>query len=58
MIHWNMLKDRRRCEAYKQAFETFSADIKDKIVVDCGCGTGLLSILAAKAGAKKGMRVT
>ena len=27
-------------------------DLKDKSVLDCGCGTGILSIVAAKAGAE------
>ena len=28
-------------------------DLKEKNVLDCGCGTGILSIVAAKCGAKK-----
>ena len=28
-------------------------DLKDKQVLDCGCGTGILSIVAAKKGAQK-----
>lgn len=48
-----MLKDVRRCETYRKAVEDFAADFKDKIVLDVGCGTGILSCFAAKAGAKK-----
>lgn len=32
--------------------ELLDCDIKDKDVLDCGCGTGILSITAAKLGAK------
>lgn len=31
----------------------FNTDLKDKTVMDMGCGTGVLGILAAKLGAKK-----
>jgi type I protein arginine methyltransferase len=48
-----MLKDTRRCEMYRKGVESFAADFKDKIVLDVGCGTGILSCFAAKAGAKK-----
>lgn len=41
-----------RTESYKNAID-YNADVfKNKIVLDIGCGTGILSIFAAKAGAK------
>uniref|UniRef100_A0A6B2L9I2 type I protein arginine methyltransferase n=1 Tax=Arcella intermedia TaxID=1963864 RepID=A0A6B2L9I2_9EUKA len=52
-IHWEMLSDVRRCEAYAKAIYSNKIDFKDKIVLDVGCGTGILSVYAAKAGAKK-----
>jgi SAM-dependent methyltransferase len=52
-IHWEMLSDIRRCSAYAKAIYENSTDFKDKIVLDVGCGTGILSVFAAKAGAKK-----
>ena len=46
-----MIKDKIRTESYKNAID-YNADVfKDKIVLDIGCGTGILSIFAAKAGA-------
>lgn len=47
-----MLKDTHRTLTYQQAIEGNPADFKDKIVLDIGCGTGILSIFAARAGAK------
>lgn len=47
-----MLKDRVRTLAYKDAIEKNPTDFKDKIVMDIGAGTGILSIFAARAGAK------
>ena len=47
-----MLKDHVRTRAYQRAIENNPNDFKDKIVLDIGAGTGILSIFAAKAGAK------
>jgi protein arginine N-methyltransferase 1 len=51
-IHEEMIKDSVRTGAYKEAIEKNAEIFKDKIVLDIGCGTGILSIFAAKAGAK------
>ncbi|XP_066439690.1 protein arginine N-methyltransferase 3 [Eleutherodactylus coqui] len=52
-IHEEMLKDTVRTESYKN-FMYQNADVfKDKVVLDVGCGTGILSMFAAKAGAQK-----
>ena len=47
-----MLRDKVRTESYKAAIERNPETFKDKIVLDVGCGTGILSIFAAKAGAR------
>ena len=51
-IHEDMLKDKTRTLAYRRAIENNPNDFKDKIVLDIGAGTGILSIFAAKSGAK------
>jgi len=51
-IHEEMLKDTSRTLAYQRAIESNPEDFKDKIVLDIGCGTGILSLFAARAGAK------
>ncbi len=51
-IHEQMLKDRIRTGTYQDAILQNPDVFKDKIVLDIGSGTGILSIFAAKAGAK------
>ncbi|ESO85324.1 hypothetical protein LOTGIDRAFT_179496 [Lottia gigantea] len=52
-VHELMLKDRPRTLAYKKFFEENRKYIVDKIVMDVGSGSGILSMFAAAAGAKK-----
>ena len=51
-IHEQMLKDKIRTGTYRDAILKNPEVFKDKIVLDIGSGTGILSIFAAKAGAK------
>ena len=50
--HEDMLKDTVRTGTYKHAIFNNKHLFKDKVVLDVGCGTGILSMFAAKAGAK------
>nr|XP_033784366.1 protein arginine N-methyltransferase 3 isoform X2 [Geotrypetes seraphini] len=52
-IHEEMLKDKVRTESYRDFMYQNPHLFKDKVVLDVGCGTGILSMFAAKAGAKK-----
>ena len=47
-----MLKDEVRTESYRDAMLKNRHIFKDKIVLDIGCGSGILSMFAAQAGAK------
>ena len=51
-IHHEMLSDTVRTEAYRDAVYQSPEQMKDKQVLDLGCGTGILSMFCAKAGAK------
>jgi len=48
-----MLKDKVRTETYMKSIVNNKHLFKDKVVLDVGCGTGILCLFAAKAGAKK-----
>ncbi|KAK9355170.1 S-adenosyl-L-methionine-dependent methyltransferase [Lipomyces doorenjongii] len=52
-IHEIMLKDSIRTDSYRDFIYDNKDIFKDKIVLDVGCGTGILSMFAAKAGARK-----
>lgn len=47
-----MLKDTVRTLSYRNAILQNPHLFKDKVVLDVGCGTGILSMFCAKAGAK------
>ncbi|KAJ3341711.1 type I protein arginine N-methyltransferase Rmt1 [Gonapodya sp. JEL0774] len=51
-IHEEMIKDTVRTSSYRNAIYQNKHLFKDKIVLDVGCGTGILSMFASKAGAR------
>ncbi|BFF90523.1 protein arginine N-methyltransferase 1 [Drosophila madeirensis] len=51
--HLELLKDSARTMAYKDAIQQNRQLFEGKVVLDVGCGMGILSIFAAKAGASK-----
>lgn len=42
-----------RTDTYRKFIEENSDLFKDKVVLDVGCGTGILSMFAARAGARR-----
>ncbi|KAJ4778312.1 Protein arginine methyltransferase 6 [Rhynchospora pubera] len=52
-IHQEMIKDRVRTDTYKAAIMHHQNLISGKVVMDVGCGTGILSIFCAQAGASR-----
>jgi protein arginine N-methyltransferase 1 len=52
-IHEEMLKDEVRMKTYSQAILSSKHLFQGKTVLDVGCGTGILCMFAARAGAKK-----
>ncbi|CAN7994856.1 unnamed protein product [Ixodes hexagonus] len=53
-IHQEMLQDTPRTEAYRKALESNAeTSVKDRVVLDVGCGTAILSMFAARCGASK-----
>jgi len=50
--HEEMLKDTVRTNTFKNAIYHNKHLFRDKVVLDVGCGTGILCMFAAKAGAK------
>lgn len=51
-VNQEMLKDEVRTLTYRNSMYHNKHLFKDKIVLDVGSGTGILSMFAAKAGAK------
>ncbi|GAB1863393.1 Protein arginine N-methyltransferase 1 isoform X1 [Camponotus japonicus] len=52
-IHHEMLTDKVRTESYRDALLTNSNRFQNCVMLDVGCGTGILSMFAAKSGCRK-----
>ncbi|CAH8359880.1 unnamed protein product [Eruca vesicaria subsp. sativa] len=52
-IHREMISDKVRTEAYRDALLKNPSLMSGSVVMDVGCGTGILSLFAAKAGASR-----
>ncbi|KHN88140.1 Histone-arginine methyltransferase CARM1 [Toxocara canis] len=49
----NMMQDYVRTSTYQRAIHVNSKDFRDKVVMDVGAGSGILSFFAIQAGARK-----
>ncbi|XP_053184893.1 protein arginine N-methyltransferase 2 [Scomber japonicus] len=47
-LHLEMLSDKSRTEAYQQVVLSNSASLRSKVVMDLGCGTGIISLFCAQ----------
>ncbi|KAJ1835586.1 hypothetical protein LPJ63_000996 [Coemansia sp. RSA 2711] len=52
-IHMQMLQDKVRTEGYRDFIYNNRDIFQGKVVLDVGCGTGILSMFAARAGAAR-----
>ncbi|XP_022864409.1 probable protein arginine N-methyltransferase 3 [Olea europaea var. sylvestris] len=52
-IHREMISDKVRTDAYQQAILENPSLLRGAIVMDVGCGTGILSLFAAQGGASR-----
>ena len=48
-----MLQDSVRTELYRNAIIQNPSNFRGKVIMDVGCGSGILSLFAAQAGAKR-----
>ena len=51
--HWEMLHDEERAELYDRAIRRAVAERPGALVLDIGAGSGLLAMMAARAGARR-----
>ena len=51
-LHYEMISDKARTESYRDFILNNRQIFRDKVVLDVGCGTGILSLFCADAGAK------